>query len=73
MPHPAHGRRSSGWPEPWELAGGSNPEPDDHIPGRSDWTTEFGFRRTRLRRLTGAWAGLGIFAYNLHRMTVLSR
>ncbi|MEU1663817.1 transposase [Streptomyces sparsogenes] len=35
----------------------------------------FGFRRTRLRRLTGAqtWAGLGIFAYNLHRMTVLSR
>jgi transposase, IS5 family len=32
----------------------------------------FGFRRTRLRRLTGAqtWAGLGIFAYNLHRMTV---
>lgn len=35
----------------------------------------FGFRRTRLRRLPGAqtWAGLGIFAYNLHRMTVLSR
>ncbi|GAA2335841.1 hypothetical protein GCM10010246_19940 [Streptomyces cuspidosporus] len=35
----------------------------------------FGFRRTRLRRLTGAqtWAGLGIFAYNLHRMTLLSR
>ncbi|MER6556536.1 ISNCY family transposase [Streptomyces sp. NPDC001027] len=35
----------------------------------------FGFRRTRLRRLAGAqtWAGLGIFAYNLHRMTVLSR
>ncbi|MFI0909853.1 ISNCY family transposase [Streptomyces abikoensis] len=35
----------------------------------------FGFRRTRLRRLTGAqtWAGLGIFAYNLHRMTVLGR
>jgi IS5 family transposase len=35
----------------------------------------FGFRRTRLRRLSGArtWAGLGIFAYNLHRMTVLSR
>ncbi|WP_370088817.1 ISNCY family transposase [Streptacidiphilus sp. MAP12-16] len=34
----------------------------------------FGFRRTRLRRLGGAqtWAGLGIFAYNLHRMTVLS-
>ncbi|MBA2946495.1 ISNCY family transposase [Streptomyces himalayensis] len=35
----------------------------------------FGFRRTRLRRLAGAqiWAGLGIFAYNLQRMTVLSR
>lgn len=35
----------------------------------------FGFRRTRLRRLSGAqtWAGLGIFASNLHRMTVLSR
>ncbi|WP_431046719.1 ISNCY family transposase [Streptomyces sp. P1-3] len=35
----------------------------------------FGFRRTRLRRLAGAqtWAGLGIFAYNLHRMSVLSR
>lgn len=35
----------------------------------------FGFRRTRLRRLTGAqtWAGLGIFAYNIQRMAVLSR
>ncbi|GAA3803362.1 hypothetical protein GCM10022206_47930 [Streptomyces chiangmaiensis] len=35
----------------------------------------FGFRRTRLRRLAGAqtWAGLGIFAYNFQRMTVLSR
>jgi transposase, IS5 family len=35
----------------------------------------FGFRRTRLRRLTGAqtWAGLGIFAYNLHRMTTTAR
>lgn len=35
----------------------------------------FGFRRTRLRRLAGAqtWAGLGIFAYNLQRMTVLSQ
>jgi IS5 family transposase len=34
----------------------------------------FGFRRTRLRRLTGAqtWSGLGVFAYNLQRMTVLS-
>ncbi|NGO41159.1 transposase, partial [Streptomyces ureilyticus] len=34
----------------------------------------FGFRRTRLRRLAGAqtWTGLGIFAYNLHRMTVSS-
>lgn len=34
----------------------------------------FGFRRTRLRRLTGAqtWAGLGIFAYNLQRMAVVS-
>lgn len=35
----------------------------------------FGFRHTRLRRLTGAqiWAGLGVFAYNLQRMAVLSR
>jgi IS5 family transposase len=34
----------------------------------------FGLRRTRLRRLCGArtWAGLGIFAYNLQRMTVIS-
>ena len=34
----------------------------------------FGLRRTRLRRLGGArtWAGLGIFAYNLHRMTVVT-
>jgi transposase, IS5 family len=33
----------------------------------------FGLRRTRLRRLPGArtWAGLGIFAYNLQRMTVV--
>jgi IS5 family transposase len=32
----------------------------------------FGLRRTRLRRLPGArtWVGLGIFAYNLQRMTV---
>jgi transposase, IS5 family len=31
----------------------------------------FGLRRTRLRRLPGArsWVGLGIFAYNLQRMT----
>jgi IS5 family transposase len=31
----------------------------------------FGLRRTRLRRLSGArtWVGLGIFAYNLQRMT----
>lgn len=35
----------------------------------------FGLRRTRLRHLTGAqtWVGLGIFAYNLQRMTVISR
>jgi IS5 family transposase len=35
----------------------------------------FGLRRTRLRRLGGArtWAGLGIFAYNLQRMTVITR
>jgi IS5 family transposase len=35
----------------------------------------FGLRRTRLRRLPGAqtWVGLGIFAYNLQRMTVVSR
>jgi IS5 family transposase len=34
----------------------------------------FGLRRTRLRRLGGArtWVGLGIFAYNLQRMTVVS-
>jgi transposase, IS5 family len=34
----------------------------------------FGVRRTRLRRLGGArtWAGLGIFAYNLQRMTVVA-
>jgi IS5 family transposase len=33
----------------------------------------FGLRRTRLRRLNGAstWVGLGIFAYNLQRMTVV--
>jgi len=33
----------------------------------------FGLRRTRLRRLAGAeaWAGLGVFAYNLQRMTVV--
>jgi len=32
----------------------------------------FGLRRTRLRRLAGAttWVGLGVFAYNLQRMTV---
>ena len=32
----------------------------------------FGLRRTRLRRLDGTrtWVGLGIFAYNLQRMTV---
>jgi IS5 family transposase len=35
----------------------------------------FGLRRTRLRRLDGArtWVGLGIFAYNLQRMTVVTR
>jgi transposase, IS5 family len=34
----------------------------------------FGLRRTRMRRLPGAtiWAGLGIFAYNLQRMTVVA-
>jgi transposase, IS5 family len=34
----------------------------------------FGLRRTRLRRLPGArtWAGLGIFAYNLQRMSVVA-
>jgi IS5 family transposase len=34
----------------------------------------FGLRRTRLRRLGGArtWVGLGVFAYNLQRMTVAS-
>jgi transposase, IS5 family len=34
----------------------------------------FGLRRTRLRRLSGArtWAGLGVFAYNLQRMTVIA-
>lgn len=35
----------------------------------------FGLRRTRLRRLAGAqiWVGLGIFAYNLQRMTAINR
>jgi IS5 family transposase len=35
----------------------------------------FGLRRTRLRRLAGAqtWVGLGILAYNLQRMTVVTR
>jgi IS5 family transposase len=34
----------------------------------------FGLRRTRRRRLPGArtWVGLGIFAYNLQRMTVVA-
>lgn len=34
----------------------------------------FGLRRTRLRRLGGArtWVGLGMFAYNLHRLTVVA-
>jgi IS5 family transposase len=40
----------------------------------SHLTRAFGLRRTRLRRLGGArtWAGLGIFAYNLQRMTVIT-
>jgi IS5 family transposase len=35
----------------------------------------FGLRRTRLRRLRGArtWVGPGIFAYNLQRLTVITR
>jgi transposase, IS5 family len=35
----------------------------------------FGLRRMRLRRVGGAlsWVGLGIFAYNLQRMTVIAR
>jgi IS5 family transposase len=35
----------------------------------------FGLRRARLRRLPGAriWVGLGIFAYNLQRMTIVAR
>jgi IS5 family transposase len=34
----------------------------------------FGLRRARLRRLGGAktWVGLGVFAYNLQRMTVVA-
>src|SRR6266704_2600155 len=34
----------------------------------------FGLRRTRLRRLDGAstWVGLGVFAHNLQRMTVVT-
>jgi transposase, IS5 family len=34
----------------------------------------FGVRRTRMRRLPGAktWVGLGVFAYNLQRMTVVA-
>ena len=39
-----------------------------------NWRVSFGLRRTRLRRLGGArtWVGLGIFAYNLQRMTVVA-
>jgi transposase, IS5 family len=35
----------------------------------------FGLRSTRLRRLARArtWVGLGVFAYNLQRMTVTAR
>jgi IS5 family transposase len=35
----------------------------------------FGLRRSRLRRLPGAkpWVGLGVFAYNLQRLTVTAR
>jgi IS5 family transposase len=35
----------------------------------------FGLRRTRLRRLGGArtWVGLGIFVYNLQRLTVITQ
>src|SRR5262245_53808416 len=34
----------------------------------------FGLRRTRLRCLAGAqiWIGLGVFAYNLQRMTIVT-
>jgi transposase, IS5 family len=34
----------------------------------------FGLRRTRLRRLPGTrtWVGLGIFAYDLQRMTLVA-
>jgi IS5 family transposase len=45
------------------------------IEGRiSHLKRSFGLRRTRLRRLGGArtWVGLGIFAYNLQRMTVVA-
>jgi IS5 family transposase len=40
----------------------------------SHFKRAFGLRRTRLRRLGGArpWVGLGIFAYNLQRMTVVA-
>jgi transposase, IS5 family len=44
------------------------------IEGRiSQLKRAFGLRRTRLRRLAGAqaWVGLGIFAYNLQRMAVV--
>jgi IS5 family transposase len=45
--------------------------PSDSI---SHLKRSFGVRRTRLRRLGGAriWVGLGIFAYNLQRMTVVA-
>jgi transposase, IS5 family len=35
----------------------------------------FGLGRTRRRRLAGvtSWVGLGMFAYNLQRMTVVGR
>jgi transposase, IS5 family len=45
------------------------------IEGRiSHLKRSFGLRRTRLRRLGGArtWVGLGIFAYNLQRITVVA-
>jgi IS5 family transposase len=42
--------------------------------GISHLKRSFGLRRTRLRRLGGArtWIGLGVFAYNLQRMTMVA-
>jgi IS5 family transposase len=57
------------------VGGGAEPAWRVGIEARiSHLKRSFGLRRTRLRRLAGAttWAGQGIFAYNLQRMTVIT-